>query len=161
MSRNFDFSRHMMRTDECRFLHVKILLYRPVLVVLLSSNGTPVATCSSTDPIQTILRQSMLQQISNHCIQAAQDLTHLIYGSLMSGDVVLPAWWYNVFCESTTSGDCRAIWEFIERLLIIPRPIYDRNDFCRSETLSVTCAGSRRPKVARMLEHVPARSFKI
>lgn len=89
-----------MIADRPSFLHVKILLYRPVLVVLLSSKGSPIATCSSTDPIQTVLRQSMLQQISNHCVQAAQDLTHLIYGSLMSGDVVLPAWWYNVFCES-------------------------------------------------------------
>ncbi|KIV91219.1 hypothetical protein PV10_05781 [Exophiala mesophila] len=87
---------------EARFLHVKILLYRPVLVVLLSTNGSPIATCSSTAPIQTVLRQSMLQQISSHCIQAAQDLTHLIYGSLMSGDVVLPAWWYNVFYLYTT-----------------------------------------------------------
>ncbi|OQV09149.1 Fungal specific transcription factor domain-containing protein isoform 1 [Cladophialophora immunda] len=82
-----------------RFLHVKILLSRPVLTVLLSNTDTPASTYTSADALQIVLRQTTLEKISKHCIQAAQDVTNLVYDSLMSGDVTLPAWWYNVFCQ--------------------------------------------------------------
>ena len=78
---------------------MKILLSRPVLGVLLSNADVSTSSYSSTDALQTVMNQTVLEKISKHCVQAAQDLTSLVYDSLMSGDVPLPAWWYNVFCK--------------------------------------------------------------
>jgi hypothetical protein len=80
-----------------RYLHVRIMLYRPVLLPhmfgfkLKSSAGT----------LDGQLLSSVEKTVSKLCLMAAVELIRLIYENKDTAN--LPAWWYNIFYIYTSA----------------------------------------------------------
>lgn len=83
-----------------RYLHVCILLYRPLLVFYftLEESNHP---CMSED-ITTDLQKALYVQSSKTCVIIAQDLIKTIKNNIKAQ---LPAWWYSIFCKETDMMD--------------------------------------------------------
>jgi len=84
-----------------RFLHARILLFRPILSRFCLPQETP------TDPgtaLDESLPQRMALQCSALCLRAAHDAIDLIYANLVVNGALgpLPAWWYCVLCEHSS-----------------------------------------------------------
>lgn len=89
-----------------RFLHLKIVLYRPIFTQLCRKSfpGTfpavtrnPTATNKVQASEDNPLYASFSRQCSVTCVQSAQELIDLI--SITSQTAVTGAWWYNIFCK--------------------------------------------------------------
>ncbi|KAJ5345746.1 hypothetical protein N7452_003750 [Penicillium brevicompactum] len=87
-----------------RFLHVRILLFRPTLskYCTLRDNTAPDSLISINDsfPHRVALQCSVI------CVKAAQESIRLIYNNVPTDGTggPLPAWWYNVLLDVYTSA---------------------------------------------------------
>ena len=84
--------------DENRYLHIRILLFRPFLLTLLSCDQNASDGSGNKSLTETVLAKTFLTEISTSCVDAAQSLVKLIADCEDRGSSSLPAWWYNVFC---------------------------------------------------------------
>ncbi|KAL4867516.1 fungal-specific transcription factor domain-containing protein [Aspergillus spectabilis] len=83
-----------------RFLHIRLIMFRPVLSALFNPSPSPLEPSESNPTHNTIefeIRQSMLGKGVNICASAACELVNLISGNLQNGNDLLPPPWYNVF----------------------------------------------------------------
>lgn len=83
----------------CRYLHLKILLFRPAIVKLTKFNvfgddGSKDGHIKLTD-----LQRAMLQGCVCSCTSAAQDIVKMIHARCMRDNSPLPNWWYTTFCK--------------------------------------------------------------
>lgn len=94
-----------------RYLNIRILLFRPVLIHLIQESQTaapgmgyqhlaPGDKNRLETPI-TLLEASLAVKCSVSCVAAAQEAISLIDDNLHSGAV--PAWWYYIFCNPPAS----------------------------------------------------------
>ena len=83
---------------EYRYLHIRILLFRPFLLALLSCGQDTLDKSFNKSLTETVLAKTFLTEISTSCVDAAQSLVKLIADCEDRGSSSLPAWWYNVFC---------------------------------------------------------------
>ncbi|KAL9553656.1 hypothetical protein MBANPS3_003189 [Mucor bainieri] len=85
---------------KARYLHVCILLYRPLLVFYFTLEESTHHQHSTLDPHQTTttaatdLQRSLFVQSSQKCVMIAQDLIKTISHNIKAQ---LPAWWYSIF----------------------------------------------------------------
>ncbi|KAK4511983.1 uncharacterized protein ATC70_003982 [Mucor velutinosus] len=84
---------------KARYLHVCILLYRPLLVfyfTLEESTNHQHSTSDQTSAAHTAtdLQRSLFVQSSQKCVLIAQDLIKTISHNIKAQ---LPAWWYSIF----------------------------------------------------------------
>ncbi len=95
-----------MSSDFSRFLHLKIILYRPIFtqlcrksfgVSLLEGVRESISEDKRQTQTENPLYSSFSHQCSITCIQTAQELIDLI--SVTSQTNATGAWWYNVFCK--------------------------------------------------------------
>jgi hypothetical protein len=119
----------LMHNLTCRFLHVRILLFRPAL-----SKYCTVRDNATSDPLihmNDSLPHRVALQCSIICVKSAQESIQLIYSNVPVDGTggPLPAWWYNILCLSTSSNspllaesdftrclyfrDCPDSWPFI------------------------------------------------
>lgn len=82
-----------------RYLHIRILLFRPLLLALLDCDQDPTRGLVGENLTNTILEKTILTKISTSCVTAAQSLVDLITDCEDQGSRALPAWWYNIFCN--------------------------------------------------------------
>ena len=87
-----------LELTEHRYLHIRILLFRPFLLALLSCDQEALDKSSNKSLTETVLAKTFLTEISTSCVDAAQSLVKLIADCEDRGSSSLPAWWYNVFC---------------------------------------------------------------
>ncbi|KAL2797421.1 fungal-specific transcription factor domain-containing protein [Aspergillus keveii] len=86
-----------------RYIHLHLLLYRPIFTQLYSetvqrresASGTGLQTEKST------LYSSMASKCAAACVMAAVDLTHLVHETYQTS--ATDAWWYNGFYVSTAA----------------------------------------------------------
>jgi len=81
-----------------RYLHVCILLYRPLLVFYFTLEESTNHQHNSLDQTTTAtdLQRSLFVQSSQKCVMIAQDLIKTISHNIKAQ---LPAWWYSIFCK--------------------------------------------------------------
>ncbi|KAL4899620.1 hypothetical protein BDW74DRAFT_189000 [Aspergillus multicolor] len=85
-----------------RFLHVRMLLFRPILSKYCTSRDT------ATDPLIALtdsFPQRVALQCSIICVNVAREIIDLIYGNIPSDGTSgpLPAWWYNILYVYTAA----------------------------------------------------------
>lgn len=85
-----------------RFLHVRMLLFRPALSKYCTSRDT-----ANPDPLITLedsLPQRVALQCSIICVKVAQEVIELVYRNIPTegSSDFLPAWWYNILCKRTS-----------------------------------------------------------
>jgi hypothetical protein len=84
--------------NDCRFLHVRILLFRPTLsrycTVRENATDNPLIPVGDSLPHRVALQSSII------CVKAAQESIQLIYDNVPADGTggPLPAWWYNILC---------------------------------------------------------------
>lgn len=81
-----------------RYLHVQILLFRPVLAnVCLKLNPN-----ASTQLITSgVISQTLDEKCAEICFEAAHEVINLFYEHINLDNVTgpVPAWWFAVLCE--------------------------------------------------------------
>ncbi|KAJ5088027.1 hypothetical protein N7456_011643 [Penicillium angulare] len=89
-----------------RFIHLRLLLYRPMFTQTCSEERIGLSRQSSTDPRKGTARleknaiyTSMSINCAAACVTAAIDLVSLVYETYQTS--VTDAWWYNGFYTST------------------------------------------------------------
>jgi hypothetical protein len=91
---------HIFLMTTCyRFLHVRMLLFRPTL-----SKYCAIRDCSSVAPLISMndsFPHRVALQCSIICVKAAQESIELIYNNVPADGTggPLPAWWYNILCS--------------------------------------------------------------
>ncbi|RAL15779.1 transcription factor domain-containing protein [Aspergillus homomorphus CBS 101889] len=94
---------HQSIVLRARFLHVRMLLFRPILSKYCTARDIGVS-----DPL-TSLQDSFPQRIalqcSTICVKVAQEVIGLIYGHIPADATAgpLPAWWYNILYVYTAA----------------------------------------------------------
>lgn len=85
-----------------RFLHARILLFRPTLSQFCLFENAPLV---SGTPLDESLSHRMVFQCSSLCVRAAHDMIQLIYSNLNPHDLTgpLPAWWYCILYVYTAA----------------------------------------------------------
>lgn len=89
--------KYLVKISKCiyRYLHVCILLYRPLLVFYFTlEESVNYQHTDNTTP--TDLQKSLFVQSSQKCVMIAQDLIKTISHNIKAQ---LPAWWYSIFCK--------------------------------------------------------------
>jgi hypothetical protein len=89
---------------DLRFLHTRILLYRPILSHLISSVNSD--STNMAFPLRNTLLQRMAVQCAILCVQSAQAAIENIHSQLPKDPGLmgpLPAWWYLVFYVYTAT----------------------------------------------------------
>lgn len=87
-----------------RFLHVRMLLFRPILSRYCTSReigvSDPLISFRDSFPRRVALQCSII------CVKVAQEVIGLIHGNLPAdgSSGPLPAWWYNILCEYLDFG---------------------------------------------------------
>ncbi|CAG8365171.1 unnamed protein product [Penicillium salamii] len=86
-----------------RFLHVRILLFRPTLSRYCAIRDN--TTSDSLIPINDSFPHRVALQCSIICVKAAQESIQLIYNNVPTDGTggPLPAWWYNVLYVYTSA----------------------------------------------------------
>jgi hypothetical protein len=88
---------HALTIKYIRFLHIRMLLFRPIMSRFCTAPDSIVRTSSLEDalPSRIALQCSIL------CVKVAQESIELIYSHVTSEGSAnrLPAWWYNVLCK--------------------------------------------------------------
>lgn len=82
------------------YLHTRIILLRPLLLVLFQGDQNDPDSVVKDDSIKSIMNRAMLNKVSELCIATAQNLVDFIMSrreEKVRADV-LPAWWYCIFC---------------------------------------------------------------
>jgi hypothetical protein len=86
-----------------RFIHLRLLLYRPMFTQLCSEERIGLSRQSSTDPRKrptrlekNVIYTSMSVNCAAACVTAAIELVSLVYETYRTS--VTDAWWYNGFC---------------------------------------------------------------
>jgi len=81
-----------------RFLHVRILLFRPILSKYCSIRDN--LTMNSLIPISDSFPHRVALQCSIICVRVAQESIEMIYNNVPADGTggPLPAWWYNILC---------------------------------------------------------------
>ncbi|KAJ5668927.1 hypothetical protein N7462_009997 [Penicillium macrosclerotiorum] len=108
-----------------RFIHLRLLLYRPMFTQLCSEERTGLARQPSTNatpqtsrPGKNAIYFSMSVNCASACVTAAMDLVLLVYETYRTA--FTDAWWYNGFYTSTAgfvlimSYSCRSILNQID-----------------------------------------------
>ncbi|KIW99851.1 uncharacterized protein Z518_10779 [Rhinocladiella mackenziei CBS 650.93] len=85
-----------------RWLHLRIFLFRPALLIVLDRDQDSFAfgPDGETSSDHSVLHQRMLRNLADLCVSAAEDLLDVIYSGRESEQSSLPAWWFNVFCQT-------------------------------------------------------------
>ncbi|KAJ5151079.1 uncharacterized protein N7482_010331 [Penicillium canariense] len=107
-----------------RFIHLRLLLYRPMFTQLCSDERMGFARQSGSDANRSIPRQeknviysSMSVNCAAACVATAMELISLVYDTYRTS--ITDAWWYNGFYASTAgfvlimSYSCRSILDQI------------------------------------------------
>ncbi|PLB35594.1 transcription factor domain-containing protein [Aspergillus candidus] len=86
-----------------RFLHVRMLLFRPIL-----SKYCTARDIAPADPLISLndsFPQRVALQCSVICVKVAQEVVHLIYNNIPADGTSgpLPAWWYNILYVYTAA----------------------------------------------------------
>jgi hypothetical protein len=86
-----------------RYLHLQILLFRPLLSLLLFSEFQTISSYSDSD-LRLWLPQAMALPCTKKCVFAAQQIIDLVFDNQTDDNDVdsiepLPVWWYQVFCQ--------------------------------------------------------------
>ncbi|KAF7513314.1 hypothetical protein GJ744_009735 [Endocarpon pusillum] len=78
-----------------RYLHSRILLFRPILSRFCLAQPDTTHTSSSSDMEHESLPQHLALACSNLCLRAAHDAIHLIYSNLDRENITgpVPQWW--------------------------------------------------------------------
>ncbi|KAJ5233015.1 hypothetical protein N7468_005971 [Penicillium chermesinum] len=111
-----------------RFIHLRLLLYRPMFTQLCSEERTGPTKAPSTSSQQTsrtkknFIYDSILVNCAAACVNAAIDLVSLMHETYLTSHT--DAWWYNGFYTSTAgfvlimSYSCRSILKQIDTQVI-------------------------------------------
>ncbi|CCX33498.1 Similar to Uncharacterized transcriptional regulatory protein C3C7.04; acc. no. O14130 [Pyronema omphalodes CBS 100304] len=97
-SHEYPFTTRQANVLHARYLNIRILLFRPILINLIqeSPHAFPDQGFSKQPPITTtLLEASLALKCSVSCVLAAQEAISLIDDNLLTGAV--PAWWYYIF----------------------------------------------------------------
>ncbi|KAL4898080.1 C6 transcription factor [Aspergillus ambiguus] len=94
---------HQSVVLRARFLHVRMLLFRPIL-----SKYCTARDMGDTDPLISIhdsFPQRVALQCSIICVKVAQEVVELIYTNIPADGSAgpLPAWWYNILYVYTAA----------------------------------------------------------
>ncbi|KAB8233880.1 transcription factor domain-containing protein [Aspergillus alliaceus] len=94
---------HQSVVLRARFLHVRMLLFRPILSKYCTARDTkaPDTLVSRNDSFP----QRIAWQWSTICVQVAQEVIELIHGNIPADGSAgpLPAWWYNILYVYTAA----------------------------------------------------------
>ncbi len=85
--------------DLTRYLHVRILLLRPLLLELFDKEHALHDVSQDSSLLNTIIQRTMLTNISNICVSTAQRQIDHILVNVTGGGSEIHAWWYNVYCK--------------------------------------------------------------
>ncbi|KAH2074078.1 hypothetical protein KXW40_001995 [Aspergillus fumigatus] len=94
---------HQSVVLRARFLHVRMLLFRPIL-----SKYCTAREFTPHDPLISVndsFPQRVAQQCSIICVKVAQEVIELIYSNIPADGTTgpLPAWWYNILYVYTAA----------------------------------------------------------
>ncbi|GIK05000.1 hypothetical protein Aspvir_009099 [Aspergillus viridinutans] len=94
---------HQSVVLRARFLHVRMLLFRPIL-----SKYCTAREITPNDPLISVndsFPQRVAQQCSVICVKVAQDVIELIHSNIPADGSAgpLPAWWYNILYVYTAA----------------------------------------------------------
>jgi hypothetical protein len=97
---------HFLSDGHCidafvRYIHVRILLLRPLLSELFDTEHAPPNDSEKSSLLNTILQQTILTSIFNICISTAQKQIDHIYRKVNAGGTKVYAWRYSVYCTSS------------------------------------------------------------
>ncbi|KAF7586738.1 hypothetical protein BBP40_008381 [Aspergillus hancockii] len=94
---------HQSVVLRARFLHVRMLLFRPILSKYCTARDTTAP--DSLVPLDDSFPQRIAWQCSAICVKAAQEIIDLIHNNLPTDGSAgpLPAWWYNILYVYTAA----------------------------------------------------------
>lgn len=107
-------------TSLFRYIHLQILLYRPIFTQIYSKRGSSsvpeLQKDSSPQRIEmgSNLYSSIFSKCAEACVTAAIDLTHLVRKTYQTD--CSDAWWYNGFCK------LQRLFVSLPIILILPLP---------------------------------------
>lgn len=78
----------------CRYLHLKMLMFRPSTVEAARGGRFNLSDNGLTD-----LQRSMAVGCVHSCIGAAEDIIRVLHARCTNMHGKLPNWWYTVFCQ--------------------------------------------------------------
>lgn len=84
----------------CRYLHLKILLFRPAAIEAIRRGLFQRQRPSTDEFALSELQRSLVLGCTQSCISAAQDMINVMHARCTSRANRLPNWWYTTFCES-------------------------------------------------------------
>lgn len=85
-------------TIKNRFIHLRLLLYRPMFTQLCSDERAGSSRRSDIQPVEkNIIYSSVFSKCAASCVMAAIDLVSLVHETYRT--TVTDAWWYNGFCS--------------------------------------------------------------
>ncbi|RHZ54425.1 hypothetical protein CDV55_101687 [Aspergillus turcosus] len=99
---------HQSVVLRARFLHVRMLLFRPIL-----SKYCTARDITPRDPLISLndsFPQRVAQQCSIICVKVAQEIIELIHSNIPADGTSgpLPAWWYNILSTVLIAGRLRS-----------------------------------------------------
>ena len=81
-----------------RFIHLRLLLYRPMFTQLCSDERAGSSRRSDSQSSErNIIYSTVFSKCAASCVMAAIDLVSLVYKTYRTN--VTDAWWYNGFCS--------------------------------------------------------------
>jgi hypothetical protein len=92
-------------THTIRFIHLRLLLFRPMFTQLCSDerlgnrNSSQDTNRNTARPDKNIIYSSMSVNCAAACVTAAVELVSLVYETYRTS--LTDAWWYNGFCMRT------------------------------------------------------------
>ncbi|EXJ92311.1 hypothetical protein A1O3_00861 [Capronia epimyces CBS 606.96] len=98
--RNFQREANVLKA---RWLHVRVFLSRPALLVILDRDQYAFTFGYNEDTYlsRSVLHLRMLSSLADLCVSAAQDLVDLVYNNCPSEHKLLHVWWYSVCCKDS------------------------------------------------------------
>ncbi|KAJ5824499.1 hypothetical protein N7447_006839 [Penicillium robsamsonii] len=111
------------RRGKHRFIHLRLLLYRPMFTQLCSDERVGPSRRSDTQPSEkNIIYSSVYSKCAASCVIAAIDLVSLVHETYRTS--LTDAWWYNGFYTSTAgfilimSCSCHSIREQVDSQIV-------------------------------------------
>ncbi|KAJ5486445.1 hypothetical protein N7530_000745, partial [Penicillium desertorum] len=106
-----------------RFIHLRLLLYRPMFTQLCSDERAGSSRRSDSQPGEkNIIYSTVFSKCAASCVMAAIDLVSLVHKTYRTN--VTDAWWYNGFYTSTAgfilimSYSCHSIREQVDSQIV-------------------------------------------
>lgn len=122
-----------------RFVHLKLLLYRPIFNKLCVESKLGSARTSSDfdrrDATNNMLYCHFAQHCAEACVGAAEELINII--DTASQTLATGAWWYNVFCKIMVYRASRVLIACHRSIFVGDGPYTSRTLPYRSRTWSV------------------------